>query len=236
MVPKTAPALSPGCDLDLHAVLRPAREVGGDLYDYFFLHDGRFCFTIGDVSGKGVPAAMFMSIAMAAIKAKMKRGLTPAEICFQANNDLCDRNDSFMFATVFVGVLDPATGEVYYCNAGHNPPYRVGQNSAVTPLALVGGMAFGVVPDTPYREGRLVLADGDALFLYTDGVTEAMDINNQLFSETRLEELLHEKGHLAMSDLCMDILNNIGEFAGQAPQSDDIAIIGLRYRSSGIKA
>ncbi len=231
MVPKSAPALPPGLDLDLHAELRPAREVGGDLYDFFFLDDGRFCFTIGDVSGKGVPAALFMSIAMFAIKAKMKRGLSPAEICFQANNDLCDRNDSLMFATVFVGLLDPRTGEVRYCNAGHNPPYRIGRDGQVAPLALAGGIAFGVIPDTLYREDRLVLSPDDALFLYTDGVTEAMDPRNRLFSETRLEQTLREKGHLTMTALCGEVLDKVQEFAGHAPQSDDIAVLGLRYRS-----
>src|SRR4029450_7949643 len=171
MVPKIFPAFPERSEFDIFATLVPAKEVGGDLYDFFFLDDDHLCFAVGDVSGKGVPASLFMAVTKTLFRATARTGSTPGEILARLNAEISRANESCMFVTFFCGVLDVRTGQVDYSNGGHNLPYYLHHNG-VSPLENTGGKALGLVEQTPYASERMVLRRGEALLLYTDGVTE----------------------------------------------------------------
>jgi len=172
--------------------MKPAREVGGDFYDFFFITPSRLCFTIGDVSGKGVPAALFMAISRTLIKTEAMRDIPPDEILVRVNDILYPDNDASMFLTCFCGILNTDTGEVLYANGGHLPPLLA--SALASPggpfryLPVPAGLVVGAMPDLKFECRRLTLRPGDRLFLYTDGVTEAANQENELFSEARLLE------------------------------------------------
>src|SRR5882724_402618 len=194
MVPQSFPPPGAAFPWDIHASIAPALEVGGDLYDVFRAADGSLCFFIGDVSGKGMTAALFMARAKSIIRIVtelMPSGgapADPAEIIARVNRELCLNNDSMMFVSLFFGILAPG-GALTYCSAGHNPPYRLTENT-VLPVENTGGMVLGVKPGAIYTAGALNLAPGDSLYLYTDGVTEAFNDTEEMFGEERLETVL----------------------------------------------
>ncbi|MEW6669159.1 MAG: SpoIIE family protein phosphatase [Thermodesulfobacteriota bacterium] len=226
---KTFPPFPDRHEFDLYATLMPAKEVGGDLYDFFFLDEDHLCIAIGDVSGKGVPAALFMAVTRTLIKTKATQGLTPDKVLSRVNQDLSLDNESMMFVTLFLAILDTRTGEMEYSNAGHNPPYVLRQGGAVEPVEATGGTALGVLEDCEYRSKKLLLRKGETVFMYTDGVTEAMDRNEALFSDERLvHDLgpLHGKSPVAVLSGIMD---KVRVFSEGAPQADDITILVLRY-------
>ena len=163
--------------------------MGGDFYDFFFIDDDHLCFAVGDVSGKGVPASLFMAVTKTLFKATAGNGGTPGEILARLNAEICRDNESCMFVTLFCGILNIRTGQVDYSNGGHNLPYYL-HHGGVSPLENAGGRALGVVEQSPYASGRMVLGPGEALLLYTDGVTEAMDPSETLYSDQRLEQFL----------------------------------------------
>src|SRR5262245_47368001 len=185
MVPKIFPPFPDRSEFDIFATLAPAKEVGGDFYDFFFIDDDHLCFTVGDVSGKGVPASLFMAVTKTLFRATARIGSTPSEILARLNAAICRANESCMFVTLFCGILNIRTGQVDYGNGGHNPPYYLHQDG-VSPLEKLGGIVLGLVEQTLYASGRLVLRPGEALLLYTDGVTEAMDSRERLYSDQRL--------------------------------------------------
>ena len=232
MVPQSFPAPGPEFPWDIHASIEPAREVGGDLYDVFRAADGSLCFFIGDVSGKGMPAALFMARTKSIIRIVtelMWSGATPpdpARIMTRVNRELCQSNDGVMFVTLFFGMLSPASGVLTYCNAGHNPPYRVNDNRA-TPIEDATGLVLGIDPDAPYAAGRLTVAPDDTLFLYTDGVTEAFNAADEPFGEARLEALL-TRGERHCAAFVDAVATAVEAFVGAAPRSDDIAMMALR--------
>ena len=220
--------------LEIFAMMEPAREVGGDLYDFFEMDDGRLCFLIGDVSGKGAAAALFMARTKNVIRliARLLRGThgsvpTPAEIIAAVNKELCQDNTGMMFVTLFLGILDTATGEIDFVNAGHNPPYLLAGNKVV-PVAGCGGRALGVRSNSPYETGNLTLAPGDAIFLYTDGVTEAFNNNDQMFSDERLEAVLRDVATGRPQAIITAVSGAVGAFADGAEQSDDITAAVIR--------
>ena len=212
-----------------HAVMTPAREMGGDFYDFFTLDDGRLSVVMADVSGKGVPAAFFMAIARTVMRAAAARHPTPGPCLEEVNDAICEQNPQDLFVTLFYGILNPETGEFVYANAGHNPPYVVQHAGTVSPLPMTGGMAVGVMPGLPYAEDAMTLAPGDTMFLYTDGITEAMNVDDEEFTEARLEAVLAEGHGLSVDSVLENVTGAVVNFAAGAEQSDDITCIVLRY-------
>ena len=228
MVPKIFPAFPERTEFDVFATLVPAKEVGGDLYDFFFLDDDHLCFAIGDVSGKGVPASLFMAVTKTLFRATAGNGGTPGEILARLNAEICRDNESCMFVTFFCAILNIRTGEVDYSNGGHNLPYYL-HHDGVSPLENAGGRALGVLEQSPYLSGRMVLSPGEALLLYTDGVTEAMDSQEMLYSDQRLEQFLASNWGSSPRQMIGDLVNDVRHFAAGAPQSDDITGLALLY-------
>ena len=228
MVPKIFPPFPDRSEFDIFATLVPAREVGGDLYDFFFIDDDHLCFAVGDVSGKGVPASLFMAVTKTLFKATASNGRAPGEILARLNAEICRDNESCMFVTFFCAILNIRTGQVDYSNGGHNLPYYLHHNG-VSPLENLGGRALGLVEQSPYVSGRMVLNPGEALLLYTDGVTEAMDSREKLYSDQRLEQFLASNRDSSPRQIIGDLVNDVRHFAGGAPQSDDITVLALLY-------
>ncbi len=233
IVPKIFPAFPDRPEFDIHALLEPAKEVGGDLYDFFLFHDHLLYFVIGDVSGKGVPSSLFMAVTKTLIKAEAGKDHTdPAEILFSVNNELSRDNESCMFVTIFLGMLDIRKGRILFCNGGHNPPYVFHRNGAVEMLPGTGDIALGAMEDVPYHQGSIALEYGDSLVLYTDGVTEAMDKEGNLFTEKRLEAALRKLDHGASREVSLAVFEEVKSFAAGTMQSDDITLLVLKYRAS----
>ncbi len=232
MIPLTFPPFPDHDEFSVFAALEPAREVGGDFYDSYFLDEERFCFCIADVSGKGVPAALFMAMAKTLIKSRAADDRSTASILTHVNDELSVDNPNCMFVTIFSGILNIRTGELLYTNAGHNPPYIKRKDGALQCLDERHGPVVGAVEGMVYGEGRDTMAPGDLLLLYTDGVTEAMDVEDRLFSEDRLEQLL---GSMDTDDVDKVVDNTVvavKAFAGEAEQADDITILALAFHGS----
>lgn len=188
MLPKHFPAFSQRTDFDLYAVIEPAREVGGDFYDFLLLDENHLGVAIGDVSGKGIPTALFMSMTKTLLRVAASKHQRPEVVLTELNQDICRDNEAGMFVTVFYGVVDLRTGELEYSSGGHNPPYVLSRNGTVAALPLTKSMALGVMEHAVYHARQYALQPGEGLFLYTDGVTEAMDSSSALFSEQLLEK------------------------------------------------
>ena len=229
MMPRNFPS-DPGSEgFALYARLEAARELGGDFYDFFRLDDGHLCLCIGDVSGKGVPAALFMAVTRTLIRSRAAASRSTAEILSQVNATLSDNNDSCMFVTLFLAICEPGSGELVYTNAGHNPPLLCGAGG-LRRLTQRHGPVAGAMPGFAYREDRLRLQAGDTLLLYTDGVSEAMNPAAELFGEERLAGLVEahcDQGVEALSD---GIVEAVHRFEAGAEQADDITVLAFRYR------
>lgn len=228
MLPKTFPPFPERRDLDIFAAITPAKKVGGDFYDFFFLDENRLCFAIGDVSGKGVPAALFMAVIKTLFKAIAGRVQNPGEILSTVNREICRDNDSQMFTTLFCGILDTRTGEIRYSNGGHNPPYHLSR-AGVQQVPKTGGRVLGLLEETTYAGSRLVLGPGETLLLYTDGVTEALDPAEQFFSERRLESILTQINFASAREQIEYLTREITLFAAGAEQADDITTLAIRF-------
>ena len=228
MLPKTFPPFPERRELDIFAAITPAKKVGGDFYDFFFLDEDRLCFAIGDVSGKGVPAALFMAVVKTLFKAIAGRVQNPSDILSTVNQEICRDNDSQMFTTLFCGILDTRTGEIKYSNGGHNPPYHLSR-AGVQQVPKTGGRVLGLLEETSYGWGRLALGSSETIFLYTDGVTEAMDPAGQLFSEQRVESILTQTKFASAREQIEHLTSQITLFAAGAEQSDDITALAIRY-------
>jgi sigma-B regulation protein RsbU (phosphoserine phosphatase) len=229
ILPKNFPPFPDRTEFDILATIAPAKEVGGDLYDFFFMDDDHLCFVVGDVSGKGVPASLFMAVTKTLIKTKATKGLSPENVLNRVNQDLSLDNESMMFVTLFLGILHTSTGELEYCNAGHNPPLLLSASGEVIKLQPTGGIALGVAEDCLYKARRTALRRGDTLFLYTDGVTEAMDKEEALFSEERLIRELAPMNGNSLKEIVSGIMEKVGSFSEGVPQSDDITLMVIRY-------
>lgn len=188
MLPKHFPAFLQRTDFDLYAVIEPAREVGGDFYNFLLLDENHLGVAIGDVSGKGIPTALFMSMTKTLLRVAASKHQRPEVVLTELNQDICRDNEAGMFVTVFYGVVDLRTGELEYSSGGHNPPYVLSRNGTVAALPLTKSMALGVMEHAVYHARQYALQPGEGLFLYTDGVTEAMDSSSALFSEQLLEK------------------------------------------------
>ena len=221
--------------ITIHAQLVAAREVGGDWYDFFFIDEDRVCFCVGDVAGKGVPGALFMAVAKTLIKSRAALDHSTASIIEYANRELNKDNTNIMFATIFIGILNIRTGELLYTNAAHNPPYRMGRNNKIEALDHRHGVMVGPMPGSKYEEEKIVLEDGDLLVIFTDGVTEAMNPDVELFSEERLERLLSSADSRPAEEVTISIFSGVDEFASGAEQSDDITVLVVQYHGASHK-
>lgn len=230
IIPKIFPPFPERSELDLFAIIEPAKQVGGDLYDYFFLDESHLCFCVGDVSGKGVPASLFMAVSKTLIKAHAKQDMSPSEILFEVNNMLCEENESSMFVTVFLGILDIETGEVEYSNAGHNIPYIIHKEGLIKKIENTKGIALGVLADFQFETKSTLLMKDDQIFIFTDGVNEAMNKKNEQFGLDRLENILSSCNNCPPKKTSMHVIDEVYAFQGDAIQFDDITILVLHYR------
>jgi sigma-B regulation protein RsbU (phosphoserine phosphatase) len=233
LLPRDAAPLRGRAEVELHAAMLPARNVGGDLFDYFALDRDRLGLVVGDVSGKGVPAALFMAVARTLARAVALRGAAPGECLREVNAGLCRDNDSGLFVTLYYGVLDLRTGELQYGNAGHPPPYVLSPGGEVrAPGTDKSGLMLGFLEQAPYATERVALRPGDALFLYTDGVTEARSPGRDLFSPERLEDVLRRAAGRTAEGLVGAVVDAVRAFAAGAPQSDDVTALAVCYRGA----
>jgi serine phosphatase RsbU (regulator of sigma subunit) len=225
ILPRPLPRDGLFATIDLHAEMHPAREIGGDFYDYFPLDGDRLAITVADVSGKGIPAALFMAVSRTVLRIGERGDDMEADMA-TANRLLSAENAASMFVTAFHGVLDLKTGALRYCNAGHNPPYLLRADGALEMLKATG-LPFGVDADIPYRIAETRLQPGDALFLFSDGITEAFNPAGEEFGDKRLEAALDAARGKDATSLVKTVLAATTEFAAGAEQSDDITLLAL---------
>ena len=218
---------------EIHAWMTPAREVGGDFYDFFPVEQGREAIVVADVSGKGVPAALFMMVSRTLVKGTALGDRDPGECLAEVNDLLCESNEESMFVTVFYADLNTNTGRFRYANGGHNLPFLVRASGEVTPVTGDSGLILGVLPGVDYPTGVIDLEPGDLVFMYTDGVTEAMDEDGELLGEEELGEILMEVAGKGAPEVVRHVVGAIYEHVGDAPQSDDITCTAVRYLGDG---
>lgn len=231
LLPRLFPAFPDRPEFDIFASMDPAKEVGGDFYDFFFIDDNNLCFLIADVAGKGVPAALYMMVAKTLLKSEGQRLGEPDQILSYVNNILAADNDSCMFATVFCAILDIRSGEVRFANAGHNPPLMI-DSSGIRYLTVKAGFVLGPMEDTAYETERLTMQPGDTLFLYTDGVTEAANFADELYGEPQLMAALQCGPTEELTDMLHNIRAEVTRHANGAPQSDDVTMVAIKYRGA----
>jgi phosphoserine phosphatase RsbU/P len=230
ILPRADPQFVGPAPVDVAATMLPARSVGGDFYDYFLVDPERLGLVIGDVSGKGVPAAIFMAVGATVLETVAMRGGAPGECLTQVNVHLCQQNRAEMFITLFYGILNVRTGELQFAAAGHNPPYRITPERAPTVLtAEAGGLPLGLFEAESYGTRSLVLLPGETLVLYTDGVTEAMNVGGQQFTSARLMAFLQRSNIPSAVDLVNGVVAAVGEFAAGREQWDDLTVLAVRY-------
>ena len=219
-----------GEEYNIYAQMIAAKEVGGDFYDFYELSDNTVAFLAADVSGKGIPAAMFMMTAKTIIKDLAESGMPVNEIFTRANEKLCENNESGMFVTAWMGILDLTTGNLQFANAGHNPPLLKRANGSFEYLKTRAGFVLAGMEGVRYRAGELTLSSGDRLFLYTDGVPEATNTENKLYGEDRLLTFMNQNATVDAVTLLPALKSNIDEFVGEAPQFDDITMLMFDYK------
>jgi sigma-B regulation protein RsbU (phosphoserine phosphatase) len=229
MLPSQFPPFPHRKDFALHAVMAPAREVGGDLFDFFLLDEEHLAFAIGDVSGKGAPAALFMAMTRTLLRVTAQLGEPPGKCFAYMNATLSEQNVSSMYVTLFYGVLNTRTGELQFGNAGHNPPYIISENGALRPLPQKSGPMLGVWEGFDYQTLTDRVVSGEGILLYTDGVTEAVDRNGEFFSEQRLEQFLAANASETPERLVLSLHAAVHDFAKGTPQADDVTVLALRY-------
>ncbi|MBR2590457.1 MAG: SpoIIE family protein phosphatase [Clostridia bacterium] len=230
MLPSIFPAFTDRMEFDIHATMDPAKEVGGDFYDFFMVDDNHLAIVMADVSGKGVPAALFMVIGKTLIKDHTTPGKELSTVFAEVNNILCESNSEDLFITAFEGVLDLTTGELRFVNAGHELPFIARAGGRFEVFKIHSGFVLAGMEDVRYKFGSTTLAPGDKLFQYTDGVTEATNANNELYGMERLENALNQVVNLTPSEILPAIKSDIDSFVGDAPQFDDITMLCLDFK------
>jgi sigma-B regulation protein RsbU (phosphoserine phosphatase) len=231
MVPQTFPPFPERHEFSIHAALHPAREVGGDFYDFFFIDENRFCICIGDVSGKGVPAALFMAVTRTLIKARATDDISTASIMTRVNDELSRNNKQYMFVTVFIAILNVVTGKLTYTNAGHNPPYIRRADGELVRLDTRHGVVLGASSGLTYKEDRIQMQKEDLLFMYTDGITEARNTDKAFFGEDRLATILAQHEYENVEAAVKHIVKQAKSFENGAEQFDDITVMALKYET-----
>ncbi len=231
MIPKISADTPTHDDTELSASITPAKEVGGDFYDYYF-RDQKLFFCIGDVSGKGVPAALVMAVSRSLFRTVSSHESSPCRILSAMNDFMSDTNENNMFVTLFCGVLDIPSGKLRYCNAGHNPPLVLTKD--IKPLPVLPNLPLGVMQGMPFQEQETVLHYDDALFLYTDGLTEAENQEHELFGEKRMEAVLHKRR--GVQEHLEAMQKAVADFVGVAPKSDDLTMMFIHYMNKDQKS
>lgn len=226
MIPKTFPPFPTRKELDQYATLIPAKEVGGDLYDYF-IDDDKLYFIIGDVSGKGIPASLLMAVTRSLFRSVTLHFDSPAEIVTNLNNSLAENNDSNMFVTLFLGILDLHSGQLCYCNAGHNPPILLLENPHF--MQVIPNLPLGLINGFTYQQQNLKVMPNTTLLLYTDGLTEAENEQKQLFGENRLIQLITPMTHVSTQKLIETIIQDVQSHVNSDEQSDDLTLLAIKY-------
>ena len=233
MVPKTFPKDDA---IDIYAILKPAREIGGDFYDSFMIDNESLCLCVGDVSGKGAPAALFMAMTKTLIKSYASSDFSTASIMTRVNDELCEGNDEYLFVTVFLAILNIHTGELRFTNAGHNYPYIIKEDKSLVTLNQKHGPVVAAMDGLVYKEDVITLDKFDTLFLYTDGVTEAMNSEEELYSEKRLENFLLEHDCKDVETNVNLLMQDISDYENSADQTDDITVLSCFYSGQSILA
>ena len=216
-------------EFEIYATMHTAKEVGGDFYDFYFVDDDNLAFLMADVSGKGIPAAMFMMQSKTIIKSCAESGMSVEEVFTVANEKLCEGNEAGMFVTAWMGILNTKTGKVLFANAGHNPPLVKHADGTYEYLKSRPGLFLASMEGIRYRKNEFDLEPGDAIYLYTDGVTEATDVNDELYGEDRLHAVLEKHKDASVRAVCDEVKRDVDAFVGEAPQFDDITMLALRY-------
>lgn len=231
IIPSGHPAFPEREEIDLYAILRPAQIIGGDLYDYFFIDPNHLLFTIGDVSGKGIPASLFMAVAHTLMKSDTNV-LSSRHIVEQLNKKLCQKNSNQHFLTLFVGILDVKNGIIDYCNAAHHYPYILRASGTIDILNETHGLPIGIYQNKSYNSGSVVLKTGDTILLYTDGVIDCRDENDNTYGQQRFEDNLHNLQKLSCFKMVTKIEKSLNLFKGKSLQTDDISLMALLYRGA----
>jgi sigma-B regulation protein RsbU (phosphoserine phosphatase) len=233
MVPQRFPPFPERHDFEIYGAMEPARSVGGDFFDFFLIDTDHLGFVIGDVSGKGVPSALFMAGARTLLRATAMQGVsshsTSAECIQYVNNVLARESDGMMFVTLVYGILDTRTGQVDYCNAGHNHPYVFPAGGGLRKIADGGGVIAGLYEGAKYDSGSLRLEPGDGLLLYTDGVTEAFNNEGAMFGDGGLRATLETVAQAPVEEVVKALVRDVTAFMGPAPRSDDLTVVAVRY-------
>ena len=243
MLPHQFPACSPSQPVAVHAIMQPAREVGGDLYDCFYAGERTFCFLVGDVSGKGASAAMFMARARSLVRLSVNLWrewrndeIDPATLLGVVNHELCQNNDDRMFVTLFLGLIDTQTGVVSFVNAGHPPPHLMCASGETRQIDAKPAMPLGVRSTAKFQTRALAIHPGDALFVCSDGVFEALNDKGDLFSIARLSQLLSDTNAADPREMVRVIKEAVDTFTGTAPRADDVTALALRWQPAGAAA
>lgn len=229
ILPRDIPVEAERREIRMHAHIQPAREVGGDFYDAHAVDEDSLAFWIGDVSGKGVPAALYMAVTTTLVKSHTAGHRSPAAVLSTVNRELCANRTTGMFVTLFYGLLNCRTGALVYCNAGHYAPFVVSRDGARRRLAGRGGMALGANVNARYNNHEVPLQPGEMVFCFTDGVTEALDARRAFYDEARLEEVLGKCAALDPAEVTRCVLDDLRAFTGSVEQADDITVLALRY-------
>jgi len=228
-LPQDFPPFPDRRDFDLHAGMVTAKEVGGDLYDFFLLGPDRLGFVVADAAGKGLPAAIFITLTRTLLRAASQKLDDPGGCLRIVNAMLCIDNPTLMFTTAFYGILNTNTGELHYGNAGHNPPYVLRTSGEIDTLTGLGGMALGIMEDFNYPTQRCQLAPGELLVCFSDGVTEATDAGGNLFGEERLIALFEKQASAHPTELFGHIISQVDAYMALAPMADDVTLLVIRY-------
>ena len=229
MLPCIFPAFPERPEFDIYAVMNPAKEVGGDFYDFFMVDEQHLAVVIADVSGKGIPAALFMVIGKTLIKDHTKPDISLGAVFSEVNDLLCDANSEGLFITAFEGVLDLVTGEFHFVNAGHEIPFIAREREDYEPYRIKPGFVLAGMENMKYQAGSIQLAPGDKIFQYTDGVTEAMNGKEELYGMERLGSVLRMNTAKKPEELLAAVKEDVDVFAGGAPQFDDITMLCVEY-------
>jgi phosphoserine phosphatase RsbU/P len=229
LLPKTFPPFPETPEIDVYAEMLTAKEVGGDFYDFYFIDQDRLAIAVGDVSGKGIPAAIYMAVSRTLLKAIAFQLVNPGEVLRKLNSMLIAESHTSTFVTIFYAVLNIRTGDLQFSNGGHNLPYHVGPTGETVQLPLPDGMLIGQFPHVDFETKRLHLNKGDSLFVYTDGVSEAMDPEMNMYQESRLETYLRSTGGCGLQEMVRGSIADLKKHTREAPQSDDITVLSLRF-------